>query len=72
MALDVKEKNLIKFVLKRLVPLITAFCSFASYMELWNQPARLLGYCLLAVWAAKLLRLAWLEVTPRDTSTRQQ
>lgn len=64
MALDVKEKNLIKFVLKRLVPLLAAFVGFASYMDLWGQPARLLGYCVLAVWAAKLLRLLWLQVRP--------
>jgi hypothetical protein len=62
MALDVKEKNLIKFVLKRLVPLVSIFCAFASYMDLWGQPARLLGYCVLAVWAVKLLRLLWLKV----------
>lgn len=64
MALDVKEKNLIKFVLKRLVPLLATFVLFASYMDLWGQPVRLLGYCLLAVWVVKLLRLVWLQVRP--------
>ena len=70
MALDVKEKNLIKFIVKRLVPILIVFFSFASYMELWNQPVRLLGFCLLAVWLIKFLNLALYFVRaklfPRD------
>jgi len=70
MALDVKEKNLIKFIVKRLVPILIVFFSFASYMELWNQPVRLLGFSLLAVWLIKFLNLALYFVRaklfPRD------
>lgn len=70
MALDVKEKNLIKFILKRLVPILIVSFSFASYMELWDQPVRLLGFSLLAVWLVKFLNLALyfarVKLFPRD------
>ncbi len=70
MALDVKEKNLIKFIAKRLIPILAAFFSFGSYMELWDQPVRLLGYCLLAVWLIKILNRVLLfvrvKLAPRD------
>jgi hypothetical protein len=70
MALDVKEKNLIKFIAKRLIPILLIFCSFASYMELWAQPVRLLGFCLVAIWIIKITRriILFLRVKlfPRD------
>jgi len=70
MALDVKEKNLIKFIAKRLIPILLIFCSFASYMELWAQPVRLLGFCLVAIWIIKITRRVILflrvKLFPRD------
>jgi hypothetical protein len=70
MALDVKEKNLIKFIAKRLIPILVVFFSFASYMSLWDQPVRLLGFSLLAIWLIKIVNrtLLFLRVKlfPRD------
>ena len=61
--LDVKERNLLIFIAKRLIPIIIVFVSFTQYMQLWDQPVRLLGFCLLTVWAIKVAR--WFYVMIR-------
>ena len=58
MALDVKEKRLILFLAKQVLPLVLAFTSFATYLKLWNQPAALLGWSTFAVFSYKALRWA--------------
>jgi len=57
MALDVKERRLIVFLFKQILPFVVAFSSTASYFKLWTRPATLLGYTTLAVWVYKGLKL---------------
>lgn len=70
MALDVKEKRFIAFILKRVVPILGVFSAASTYFKLWNQPVKLLGYCVLVGWAIRLARYLYKAVTlrlyPRD------
>jgi hypothetical protein len=70
MALDVKERRFLAFILKRVLPIVTTFSGLTTYFGLWRQPVRLLGYCLITGWLIRLGRYLYksilLRVCPRD------